>query len=131
MPMTTARERQPNRLPALLVGVTFGLFAVGALATALMLEGPGAALPLDDSESAYVLATAPALRPAQALLPVADCAPCGVVESVASLHGGSARYQLIVRLPDGSLRSLASHRLVGVGQRISLDGVQAAHSAPL
>ncbi|WP_425257202.1 hypothetical protein ACPOLB_16975 [Rubrivivax sp. RP6-9] len=129
--MTTARERPPNRLPALLVGVTFGLFAVGALATALMLEGPGAALPLDDSESAYVLATAPALRPAQAMLPVADCAPCGVVESVVSLQGGSARYQLVVRLPDGSLRSIASSSAVGIGQRISLDGVPPAHAASL
>lgn len=129
--MTTARDSQPNRLPALLVGVSFGLFAVGALATALMLEGPGAALPLDDSESAYVLATSPALRPAQALLPVADCAPCGVVESVASLPGRGARYQLVVRLPDGSLRSLASDSAVGVGQRIGLDGVQPAPAAPL
>lgn len=129
--MTTARERPPNRLPALLVGVTFGLFAVGALATALMLEGPGAALPLDDGESAYVLATAPALRPAQAMLPAADCAPCGVVESVTSLPGGGVRYQLVVRLPDGSLRSMASDTAVGVGQRISLDSAPPAHAAPL
>ncbi len=129
--MTTARERPPNRLPALLVGAGFGVFAVGALATALMLEGPGAALPLEGSESAYVLATAPALRPAQALLPVADCSPCGVVESVASLPGGGARYRLVVRLPDGSLRSMAADSAVGVGQRISLDGTQPASARPL
>ena len=114
--MSTITETPVRRLPAMLVGVTFAVFAVGALATALMLDGPQA------SESPYLLATAPALAVPQAGLPAPVCVQCGTVEAVTTLHGAGTAFHVTIRMADGSTRLFEQGRSLALGQRVVVDG---------
>jgi len=95
-PLQPAAELPGHRQKMALIGGAFGLFSLGALATALVLEGP-------------VPAT------------TAVCAECGTVEAVAPNAG---IYQLKIRMGDGSARSVGHPQPLAVGRPVRLDGRQ-------
>jgi hypothetical protein len=114
----TSTHRIPHRIPhrfrAPLVGATFGLFALAALAAALLLEGP------QTSESPYLLATAPALAGARLAVPAPLCARCGVVEAVTAVQRETTLFHVTLRMADGSLHQLALTQPLATGQRVHL-----------
>jgi len=118
MSLTTDPPQPPvSRFQATLVGAAFALFAAGALATALMLDGPTA------GDSPYLLATAPALVAAKPAPPAPACANCGIVEAVTTLQRDAATlYDVTVRMTDGTQRHLALTQPLPLGRRLHLDG---------
>jgi hypothetical protein len=80
-----------GRRKAGLVGIAFGLFSLGALATALVLDGPAGP----------------------------PCADCAVVEAVSAVPGAPVRLKL--RMPDGSVRSVSHRQALAIGTDVRVD----------
>ena len=90
-----AADAPAGRHRAAFIGAAFGLFSLGALAAALVLEAP----PRDET------------------LP--RCADCGIVEAVQRTPGA---YRLTVRMGDGSRRTTLYDQALPLGHEVELEG---------
>jgi hypothetical protein len=118
-------EPPPTRSELLVPGAAVLAVAVAALAATLMSKP-------DDAQDRQRLATAPVARQEVVQAPPLDptatmggapaCQNCGVVESVAAAP--NKRFQMRIRMQDGSLRTMEQRGALPAGSRVTVEGEQ-------
>ena len=118
------RPRRPPRNHMLVPSVAVVAVAVAALAAALMSKHgdvqdsqPVVAAPVPRQEVVH----APPLNPTATMgAAPAACQNCGIVESVAAAP--DKRFQMRIRMGDGSLRTVERRGALPAGSRVVLEG---------
>jgi hypothetical protein len=109
--------------PAAALAPTLAVLAVGAaaLAAAVMASRP------DSPAVEHRAATPPPQREVVRAPPLNSmgagpaCRSCGVVESVAAVHGAKG-FQMRIRMDDGSMRTVEQRGAMPAGTRVVVDG---------